>query len=702
VSTVLAPIRSDPSAARVCVGGSPQYATLYLADDPDQLARLDDWLSARSGDYLGIDCETNALDPWRHGYRARLVQVSSADESWVVPVDGTPERGAWIARVVRRHPRWVAHYAEKDEAFLCRDPTIGPHDPVRWRDPDPHFSDSQVALAVYDPRTVTTRSKKDRIHPRIPRLRGLKDTSARELGTDVLVRAEAELHARFRELAPVGSRTKTRMLRWGFASISTRDPAYLRYAALDPLMTIRLWQHCRAALEGRGQWDRTLAAAAEQWVVDGATYRGMDVDGAYARWLDGQLAEVIEETGAVLEPYGIAPSGQGPSVGTALNRLGVSSPRRSEDGAQSWDAEALRLVRKRAGMVLGNDEARATDPDGYARVREVDELVGAVQQARAAGKYRSTWVAPMLRTVDHHDGAMHPSVRNIGAVTTRMTCQATETAGPLHSAPKRADNRLRAAVRAPRGWLVVTADLRQGEPFTMAALSGDPEYLADLRSGDINGRLAAETYGDRYVPAEGKVPGTASYLWRQDHKFGWLAACYGARPPKVDQLIGVPGRLQAWRGLYPRFWAYADELNHESVIELDSGHRVPLWDRFWVDDADNLRLRTDERGRPVASRLGLNAKTQGSQSDILRVAIHRHRHYGWHWALRFFLHDELIGMVPAPLAPAYRDFLEWSMTVTFRGVEIGCEASIEGTTWQPQPTDFDRAVLAAVADNEED
>jgi hypothetical protein len=681
-------------SARYRFGGWPdEYAELHVVGPDDDLTALARWLDERAVQPLGLDFETNALDPWQHGFQARMVQIADPYASWCVPIDIGGEAGRFraheVAGIVHTHRHWVCHYTEADTRFAGRGL---PWDPVRWNDPEPHFSDTQTVLAVYDPRTVTTHSKKDRIHPRIPRLKGLKETTTRLL-TPALQQAEAALHARFREIAPKGHRVGSKMLRWGFANIPTDDPAYLLYGALDPLATIRLWHLMRTELVTRGQWDRTQAALAEQWVVDGATYRGMCVDAPYARWLDGQLAEVIADRAVLLGQHGIAPSGQGPSVGQAFNNLGVTSPKPDRDGAQSWDAEALEMLADRCHTFL-NTPCGDTRVEQLNLVERVDALVSAVRDARGAGNYSSTWVRPMLWTVEHADGAMHPSVRNIGTVTTRMSAQKSATAGPLHSAPKR-DNRLRAAVRAERGCLVVSADFRQGEPYTMAALSGDPDYLADLEAGDINARLAARVYGEAFNPAEGKKAGTISYGMRQACKFAWLAACYGAQERKVDSLLGVhTGVLAEWRAMYPVFWAFADAMNQQTVIQLDSGHRVPLWDRHWVDDEGELRLRTDGQGNPIPSRLGLNAVTQGTQSDLLRVAIHRLRVWGWHWALRFFVHDELIGVVPEWMAEPFRQVLEAAMTVTYRGVTVRCEATIEGRTWQPQPAEFDPTILS--------
>lgn len=646
------------------VGGWPcDDVTIRVARTAGHLSDLSDWLWDRREHVLGLDCETNALDPWHRGFRTRTVQVADTREAWVVVLpEGEPRAVHWdTSELIRRHPRWTAHFAEKDIAFAMRGIPHGPSGPpIRFDAAVPHVSDTQTVLAVYDPRTVTTFSKKDRIHPAIPRLKGLKDNTARLL-TPGLKHAEERLYARFRELAPVGHRVGQKSKQWGFANIPDDDEAYLIYAGLDPLCGVRLWYLMKHELEKRGQWRRTEAALVEQWMVDLGGYAGMQLDGPYARWLYDQLIQLIQRNAEYLRSHEIGQSGQGPAVGRAFVALGVP------DGG-SWDKTVV-------AELTGH-----SDPS-------IAELAKSVQAVRRAGKFGKTYVLPMIRALDHGDGAMHPSVRAVGTVTTRMSAQKTESAGPVQQLPKK-DPRVRAAVRARRGHVLVTADFSQGEPFTMAALSGDRAYLRDLMSGDINSTIAATVFGSFYNPAEGKAAGTPSYLMRQKAKAAWLAFCYSAGPRKIAETLGVPedrgfAVVQTWRGRYADLAAFSDRMNHLAVIHLDSGHRVPLWDRVHVDDATGALIVG-----PRPSRLGLNAATQGTQSDLLRVAMHRLHRWGWTWAFRFALHDELLLEVPEPMAEQARQMLERAMTVTYRGVTLHCEAVIEGRTWMTQPSEF--------------
>lgn len=280
-----------------------------------------DWLAERRDRPLGLDLETNALDPFDHRFAVRTVQTADPREAWVLRVEelSAQDRQRWAA-VLRAHPLWVAHYSEADIRFAVRG--LGPEAIRTWDDSTPHVVDTQAVLAIYDPRTVTSANKRDRIDVRIPRPKGLKEVSRRLLGPE-LHDAEYALERRFREIAPKGQRSKAAMRAYGFACADVREEVFLTYAGLDPVATIRLWWLMRAELEARGQWPRAVAAMREQWQCDLETLRGLRVDGPYARWLDAQLQGVIDARARWLEdfagdedvPAPVPPSGQGPAVG---------------------------------------------------------------------------------------------------------------------------------------------------------------------------------------------------------------------------------------------------------------------------------------------------------------------------------------------------------------------------------------------------
>lgn len=632
---------------------------IRLVQTQAELVVLREWLAARTGEWLGLDSETNALDPWDQGFAVRTVQIADTHTSWVVDVAaiGIPDTAA----LVRGHRTWVAHFSEAEVRFFVR----GLPGALDLDCDVPHVIDLQVVLAWYDPRTVVPQGT-DKVDPRIARPKGLKPTSARELD-DGLETAEQALHAWFRDHAPVGHRTPTKSKTWGFAHIPVDAPEFVTYAGLDPLYTIHLFRKFRAELERRGVWQGAGLRddLATQWDIDRATARGVPVDGDYARWLDAQLQGTIDHFATLLAEYGVKPTGMGPQIGLALSRMGVVSPKTSmKTGAPSWDAAVLKAVAK------GTHSLAA-------------DLALSVLAVRRAVKFRAAYVAPMLDSLSR-DSRIHCSMRAVGTVTSRMSA-----ANPAVQQLPKKDTRVRAAYGGRDGWVFVSCDFAQGEPRTMAALSGDSNYIAAVNSGDINNAVATETFGDAFNPAEGKTAGTPSYLMRQGCKAGFLAKCYGGGVSTVSAALGVdPAEGSAviarWESAYSRMFARSAYLNQGTYIQLENGWTAPLWDRYSVDDATGELLL-----KPYPSRKAMNYETQGSQRVYLVRAWRELVARGWAWALAMFMHDEIVLYVPEFMAAdAQRDLAECMTLPLANGVTMLCEATIDGRTWLPQPDEF--------------
>lgn len=638
-----------------------------------ELLQLGEWLGQRRDVVLGIDCETNARDPFDPLFALRLVQISDGHTDFNVDVPKVDMR--YLAHLIRRHRMFVAHYAENEVRFLSR----GLPGSVRVEDDHPHIVDSQTALAWYDPRTVTSQ---DDAYGKIPLEKGLKPTSTRELGTDVLERAESARDAAAAAMAPKGCRKQADQLGHWFATIPTGDPTYQIYSGLDAVMVKRLWDKIVAAIHARGQWRGCAQDLALQWHIDRSTLRGLMIDGPYANWLDLQLAQVIAERAPKLGQHGVAISGQGPSVGAAFERIGAVSPKKStKTGDASWDRFVLAELAKIDG--------------------EVGELARTITQVRKARKFRSTYIQPMLRALEL-DGWMRCSMRAVGTITSRQSAQKP----PVQQLPKR-DTRVRAAIQAPPGWVLVSCDFSQGEPRTMAGLSGDRNLLADILSGDLNSAIATAVFGTLYDPALGHDAGTVHYLMRQGGKRAFLAWCYGAAPKKVLEsltqdfdwaawqyaaahgldLLSGDAIVARWMARYPDLTRYRNDMNAGRHVVLENGWVAPLWDRAFMRDDGRISWGA----RP--SRKGLNYATQGNQRQLLAAAVHEVVRRGWGWALSMLVHDEILLCVPEWMAQRALADLQASMTMTFHGVPIEAEAKICGRTWTKQPAEFDMREL---------
>jgi DNA polymerase-1 len=665
-------------------------------EDADLLWR---WMQARRGQVLGLDCETNAVVAYSPEFRLRTEQISDGREMWVIQAE-RPGMLDVVREVTRTHPYWVGHYPGDAEIKFLHNACPGA---VRIDQVEPHIVDTQTVMACYDPRTVTTFAKKDRIHPGIPLRKNLKQSVARYLNDSRLVDIEYDLHRVFREIVPLNDKgkptlrkLKEEIIPYGFANIDVNDPTYLSYAGFDALFTLRLWHVMVEVIKKRGQWPLVKSDLRWQWHADIMTaVRGLPVDGPYVKWLDGELAKVIDDNRLMLDWHGIPETCAGNCIKDAFNRLGMKSPKKTRGGGESWDKHVINDLLQQA-----KDANKLDHP--------VAMLASAIQIVRRARRFRINYVKPMLECLKY-DGRVHCGLRVAGTLTGRNAAYGIDEVGmPVQQLPKH-DTRVRAGFRAPPGWVFVTSDFRQGEPRVMAANSDDDNLKRDILSGDFNSALALRAFGPKYDKAYGKKPGTPHFEMRQNAKAAFLAKSYAAMITKFAETLGVP--LEEGKAIYEKLTrdysqltAYTRKLNRQPYIVLDSGRIVPLWDKYYVD------VKGVHCDHSKYSRLGLNYSTQGNQRDLLGRAVHILIQQGWGWAIVMYMHDEIVGMVPAEQAMDFAKALKAAMTMTYHGFPIECETDGIDTepygvfreTWMPQPPEFDLRDLSMMDDEEEE
>lgn len=642
-----------------------------FCEAPADYARMHQWMRERASVVLGLDTETNAHDPWDDNFAVRLIQISDGAEAWLCePNDQT-------TRDINLHPQFVAHYSEAEVRFLGR----GVPGTVRLQDAKPHILDTQPILAFYDPRTLLPR--KDGIDPRLVHPKGLKDTFTREFSPK-LKDAEDALNAWFAAHAPKGSRTPAASRTWGFEHVPVRQPEYLQYGAFDAIAVKWLYDKMCNSRQYALNLDAIWRALLRQWDIDRMTFRGAPLDAQYVRWLHSELRGLITANGLLLRAHGIGESAMGASVGAAFEALGAKSNKTTKLGKPAWDKDVINEL--------------VDHPDS-----RVSGLATIVKRSRQAGKFESSYVRPMLGSIQR-DNRLHCSFRSVGTVTHRDSAANP----PMQQLPKK-DPRIRAAIGNTPGWLVVSCDFAQGEPRVMAAHSGDPAYRAALDTGDINSAIAAEAFGDAFNPAEGKKAGTPSYLMRNAAKAGFLAYCYGVGDSKGARTVGVGieqwrEMRQRWTQAYRVLFQRAQKLNEAERVVLPSGRAVTLWDRKFVGPDGHVL----DSGR--SSRKALNYETQSAQKDVLEAAWFRpvlaggeslrdrYQHY-----VILFLHDEIVLHVPDWMAEMARDDLKTAMTIPLgNSVVMECEATIDGLTWLPQDMVSPEDLVSSVDMDDED
>lgn len=290
-------------------------------------------------------------------------------------------------------------------------------------------------------------------------------------------------------------------------------------------------------------------------------------------------------------------------------------------------AELLKAM-NRAGIAVTNTRAWE-----LAEIKHpvIEPLLAYKKIARLASANGYAWLE---RWID--GGRFRPEYIVGGVVTGRW---ASHGGGALQI-----PHQVRSAVRADPGKVLIVADAAQLEPRILAALSRDTQLAAAARGKDLYQGIADDGFGGDRAHA----------------KVAMLGAMYGATS-------GESGRLMPrLKSTYPRAvalveWAAAQGESGAAVSTF-LGRGSPAAPEAWVrartratSDAEQRAVETEARSR---GRFTRNFIVQGTAAEWalcwmgeLRRRMNTLREAGSDpGELVFFLHDEIMLHVPAPLA----------------------------------------------------
>ncbi len=318
----------------------------------------------------------------------------------------------------------------------------------------------------------------------------------------------------------------------------------------------------------------------------------------------------------------------------------------------------------------------STDAEVLEALAPHHEVVAKILAYRELHKLLSTYVEVLPKLVDPRTGRVHTTFNQTGTATGRLSSQDPN----LQNIPVRTEEgrKIRRAFIAEPGNLLLSADYNQIELRILAHVSGDPALQAVFRSGrDIHAEVASEVFGlppDRLTPEHRRVAKVINY-----------GIVYGISPYGLAQRIGTsPGEaeryIQRYFQTFPGVKAYLErtvaEARRKGYVTTLLGRRRYLPDL-------HSRNRTV---REAAERAALNTPIQGSQADLIKLAMIRiHREVLPDFPrsrMILQVHDELVFEVPGDqvgsLAGAVAEAMRGVMTLDVP-VEVEVKA---GPNWR--------------------
>lgn len=408
----------------------------------------------------------------------------------------------------------------------------------------------------------------------------------------------------------------------GVGSVALQE--LLEYGALDAAIGYSVAAVQRIELSRRGRIDQFDYHMRRVPMLDCMQARGFPIDAATVQRFDDLytdqqaklLARIAEDEH--VKQYEKITGSFIPSSPDCVLRLFHDQLRCKEvrrDDKLTTDAEALGEIKKHiplAGLIL--------------ELRDVEKKLGTYVRRFHRGASRS-YVYP--------DGKLHSEF-----LTTRTATRRLASIHPnAQNWPKRKSKVIRAVVRVPDGYVLVSIDLGQIEARCLAMESRDPNVIRQFIDSEYDIHLE---WAQKLAAAHPAVMRDYSSMdhWRSAVKNEFVfPAFYGAGVRKISRLTGIPEAK-----LYPLFDEFWDQFKG---VKAWQKRQLDLYNkRGYVESLLGYR-----RYGPLKYNMILNTGPQSLGSDIcVEAAVRMHEQYletgEEFWQPVGNIHDDLLYVVP--------------------------------------------------------
>lgn len=339
--------------------------------------------------WLGIDTESTGINCYRRGWELRTVQYGNAIESYVVP----QRFRKFIAWSMRQPVKWIGHN--------------GPHD---IRSIDEHLGYSTGVVCAGET-YIPAHHADSRGREEGGTGHGLKELAEYHIDPNagkwerelkrVFKTIEIPVPGQFFKSGPRRGQPKTRKAKLGegWGLIDPMHPAYIAYAAADPILAYLMWKHHQPIYrEFRELYEFDHRV---QLACDRLQRRAIRLDVSYTEMLSEAFTSKANQFIKRAKDYGCRNIHSGQQIADTLMEFGIVLHDRTPTGKyQTSDAILRRLAKDYGG--------------------EVQDFIRCVLVAKQLLKRRTSYTDAMLREMDR-EGRVHPSIKTLGARTTRMS-----------------------------------------------------------------------------------------------------------------------------------------------------------------------------------------------------------------------------------------------------------------------------------------
>lgn len=304
------------------------------------------------------------------------------------------------------------------------------------------------------------------------------------------------------------------------------------------------------------------------------------------------------------------------------------------------------------------------------------EIPGLVLDWRKTYKLKSTYLDSLGTLVHPETDRIHTSFNQTRTATGRLSSSDPNLQNiPVRTAVGR---EIRQAFIPEEGWNLVAADYAQIELRILASMSGDEAMQETFRTGgDIHTDAAARVYGID--------PDEVTRDQRRKAKEVNYGIPYGVSPWGLAQRLRVPvGEAQDLITQYQKSYSGVSRLLNELVEKARQNKYAEtlLGRRRYIPEID----ASNSNRRSWAERVAVNMPIQGTQADMIKIAMNRlharMEEEGLTARMLLQVHDELVFETPPDEEEALRALVEQEMSeaLPLEGVPVVVDID-SGPNW---------------------
>ncbi|KND46696.1 MAG: DNA polymerase I [Parcubacteria bacterium C7867-006] len=244
------------------------------------------------------------------------------------------------------------------------------------------------------------------------------------------------------------------------------------------------------------------------------------------------------------------------------------------------------------------------------KLKDEHPIAGLILEYRELAKLLGTYIDIIPKLVDTNN-RLHSEFLQAGSATGRM---ASQNPG-IQNIPNKTElgREIRKSFIAEKGYKLVTFDYSQIELRIAAFLSGDKKLIEIFKDGlDVHTAVACEVFGVEPKDVTKEMRGKAKTI-----NFGVM---YGMGVTALQKNIGT-NREEAQQfldGYFNKFSGLAEYLEKVKIETAQKGYTETFFGRrrYFPDIHSKLPFM-----KAAAERMAINAPIQGTEADIIKIAM---------------------------------------------------------------------------------